>query len=247
MFVRFFAFFIWALLAAAAVFWLLRLTVSAPTAPDYTVVVGENVALQGDLTRLLGAATAPAVAAASAPPLSAEASRFKLVGVMAPPARQARTVRGHGWALIAVDGKLPRTYSVGGAIDGDLVLQNVSLRTADIGPSNGNPLVKLELPPLAQAATGALPSAPNGDGGLAQPPQQQFNPVAPPPPAAQGDAFVPPPPAAMLDPEGNPIPEAAMQQQAPAAAQPAIAPEARPRTRIPVPPRGNSTLQQQRY
>jgi general secretion pathway protein C len=244
MFVRFFAFFIWALLAAAAVFWLLSLSVSAPVAPDNTVVVGENVTLQGDLTRLLGAAPALAAPASAAPPVSAEASRFKLLGVMAPPAAQARPVRGHGWALIAVDGKLPRNYSVGGVVEGELVLQSVSLRTADIGPSNGNPLVKLELPPLPQAATGSLPNVPNAEGG-----QASGSPAVM-PTAPSADAYIPPPPSAvMLDPEGNPIAETPQQAAPPNTntQQMQGGDNNKSRPRVPLPPRGSNALQQQRY
>ncbi len=241
MFVRFFAFFVWALVAAAAVFWLLRLGVSAPTAPDHTVVVGESVARQSDLTRLLGAAAPAPVQGPTPVAPAAEASRFKLMGVMAPPAAQAHPVRGHGWALIAIDGKLPRTFTVGGAVDGDLVLQSVSLRRAAIGPSNGNPLVQLELPPLPQAATGSLSNVMNNDGG------QPSSPAVPPPVISQpdADAFIPPPPAMqMVDPEGNPMPADAGQIPA-AQPQPTPMPEGRLRSRIP--PRGNSNLQQQRY
>jgi general secretion pathway protein C len=252
MFVRFFAFLVWVLLAAAAVFWLLRLTVSAPAAPVHTVLVGESVALQGDLTRLLGAAAIKPNTPASAPSVSSEASRFKLMGLMAPQAVASRTrpVPGHGWALISVDGKLARTFTVGGAVDGELVLQSVSLRTAAIGPSNGDALVRLELPPLPQASTGTLAAAPTYDGGQVQPSsratQQQPIPVSPPP---STDAFIPPPPGVIqAEPDGNmsseaiaPLPGA----EQPSQQQPS-SPEGRPpqRSYIPTPPRSNSNLRQ---
>jgi general secretion pathway protein C len=63
MLARLSAFVIWALVAATAVFWGLRLFVRAPAAPTYTVPVGDAAAVRGDLARLLG--TAP-VAAPSA-------------------------------------------------------------------------------------------------------------------------------------------------------------------------------------
>jgi general secretion pathway protein C len=143
------AFLIWAMVAASVVFWGLRLAVHAPEAPGYTLPLGDAVSVGGDLTRLFG--TAPVAAAAIAPPPEV-ASRFRLTGVMAPKRPGA-----DGVALIAIDGKLPRAFRIGAPIDGDLVLQSVSLRTAAIGPPQGKPAVVLELPPLPPAATGALP------------------------------------------------------------------------------------------
>src|SRR6185369_11216042 len=58
------AFVIWALVAASAVFWGLRLVVRAPGAPAHTVAVGDTAPLRADLTRLFGApmvAVAPTV------------------------------------------------------------------------------------------------------------------------------------------------------------------------------------------
>src|SRR5205085_10798602 len=98
---------------------------------------------------LFGAAPVATVAAAPPPEV---VSRFRLTGVMAPKRPGAE-----GVALIAIDGKLPRAFRVGAPIDGELVLQSVSLRTAAIGPSQGKPAVVLELPPFQAAATGALP------------------------------------------------------------------------------------------
>jgi general secretion pathway protein C len=159
------AFVIWALVAASAVFWGLRLIVRSPEAPPYTVSVGDAASVSGDLTRLLGT---PPVAAAAVVATPEIASRFRLTGVMAPkpPATQ-------GVALIAVDGKLPRAFRVGAAVDGELVLQSVSLRTAAIGPPRGATAVTLELPPLPAPATGSLP-----------PPDLGGNPAAPQPAVA---------------------------------------------------------------
>jgi general secretion pathway protein C len=163
------AFVIWALVAASAVFWGLRLMARSPQAPAYTVSVGDAASVGGDLTRLLGT---PPVAAAATVATPEIAARFRLTGVMAPkpPATQ-------GVALIAVDGKLPRAFRVGAPIDGDLVLQSVSLRTAAIGPPQGTTAVVLELPPLAPAATGTLPPADMGGMPAPTPPAN----VAPPP------------------------------------------------------------------
>lgn len=179
------AFVVWALVAATAVFWGLRLLVQPPAAPAHTVAVGDATALRGDLTRLLGATpAAPSAAAAPAPEL---ASRFKLIGVMA-----SKQIQGEGFALIAVDAKPARAYAVGAALDGDLVLKSVGLRTAAIGPAQGAPALTLEVPPLPAAATGVLPPAADG---------LRFGAAAAPPPAA------PPPLPMQLPPQ---VPNAVM-------------------------------------
>ena len=154
MLARLSAFVIWALVAATLVFWGLRLLVRAPAAPAYVVSVGDASAVRGDLTRLLGAA--PVTSSAAAPVADAN-SRFRLLGIMAPKATPG-VVADHGVALIAVDGKMPRAYAVGSRLDGDLVLKSVSLRTASIGSGQGAAAITLELPPLAAAATGKLPT-----------------------------------------------------------------------------------------
>ena len=92
-------------------------------------------------------------APAAAPEL---ASRFKLLGVMASKQGDA------GYALIAVDAKPARAYAVGAPLDGNLVLQSVSLRKAEIGPAQGSAALTLEVPALPTAATGTLPSAADG-------------------------------------------------------------------------------------
>jgi general secretion pathway protein C len=143
------AFVIWALVAASAVFWSLRLVVRAPGAPAHTVAVGDTAPLRADLTRLFGA---PPVAAGPSVQVAAASSRFTLAGVMAP-----KLPGGPGIALIGVDGKTPRAFRTGSTVDGNQVLQSVSLRSASIGPVGGGPSVVLEVPPLAMAATGTLP------------------------------------------------------------------------------------------
>ena len=154
MLARLSAFVIWALVAATAVFWGLRLFVRAPSAPAYVVPVGDAGAVRGDLTRLLGAAP---VAAVGVMPAVEASSRFRLFGIMAPKASSG-AIAARGVALIAMDGKMPKAYSVGARLDGDLMLQSVSLRTVSIGAGQGAPAITLELPPLAAAATGKLPA-----------------------------------------------------------------------------------------
>jgi len=178
------AFVIWALVAASATFWGLRLLVRAPAAPVHAVSVAVAPVARGDLTRLLGALPVAATSAVTAPELS---TRFRLTGVMAP-----KPPGTHGVALIAVDGKQARAFNVGARVDGELVLQSVSLRSAAIGPVQGTPAVVLELPPLPPPATGTLTPTP----GLAPPPATS---VAVPPAR-------PPAPGSVARPPGQPSP-----------------------------------------
>jgi general secretion pathway protein C len=202
MLARLSAFVIWALVAATAVFWGLRLFVRAPVAPAYAVPVGDSAAVRGDLTRLLGSAPVAAPAAVATPQA---ASRFKLLGIVAPKyASTSAAPSTHGVALIAVDGKMAKAYPVGARVDNDLVLQSVSLRTVSIGSTTqGAPTITLELPPLAAPATGTLPV--NIGGGTGVPlspsaPVPQYVPPAPPlavpqppqaPPANRPDSNAP--------------------------------------------------------
>ena len=203
MLARLSAFAIWALVAATAVFWGLRLLVRAPSAPPYAVAVGDAGAARGDLTRLLGAAPVNVPAAVVAP---AESSRFRLLGIMAPK-YSSGPIGAHGVALIAVDGKMAKAYQVGSRLDDDLVLQSVSLRTASIGRGQGAPAITLELPPLAAAATGTL--AVGGAGGAVGQPPAPTMPMQVPPPfnAAPVPQFSPqqgPPPQAGPQPPTAP-------------------------------------------
>jgi general secretion pathway protein C len=195
MLARLSAFVIWALVAATVVFWGLRLIVRAPAAPAYVVPVGDASAIRGDLTRVLGAAP---VTASAALPLADVNSRFRLLGIMAPKSSSG-SVAAHGVALIAVDGKMPKAYTVGAALDGDLVLQSVSLRTASIGAGNGAPAITLELPPLAAAATGKLPAGGMGGGAMPVPPMTAVPPPSQPPlvPQQMPPQLVPMPPSSV--------------------------------------------------
>ncbi len=176
MLARLTAFVVWSLVAATAVFWGLRLLVRPQPAPAYAVAVGDAGGVRGDLARLLGATpSAPSAGPAAAPEL---ASRFKLLGVMASKQGDA------GYALIAVDAKPARAYAVGAPLDGNLVLQSVSLRSAAIGPAQGSAAVTLEVPPLPTAATGSLPPATEGlkfGAAAAVPPPSPPAGAAPPP------------------------------------------------------------------
>jgi general secretion pathway protein C len=124
--------------------------VGGPAAPAYTVSVSDAPAVRGDLTRLLGAAAPEPVAVPEATVAPEMASRFRLVGVVAPKSPR----RLEGLALIAVDGKPAKAYRVGAAIDGNLVLQSVHARGAALGMRGGPPDLTLELPALPPPATG---------------------------------------------------------------------------------------------
>ena len=191
------AFVIWALVAATAVFWGLRLWVRAPAAPAYAVAVGDSAAVRGDLTRLLGSAPVAAGPVVLAPETS---SRFRLLGIVAPKYADAAAPASRGVALIAVDGKLPKAYAVGAHLDADLVLQSVSLRTVSIGATPGKAAITLELPLPAAAATGTLP-LPGGGAGYTPPPLPVPQYVPPPPSLPTVAPVIQPVP--MLRPDSN--------------------------------------------
>ena len=154
MFARLSAFVIWSLVAASVVFWALRFGVSVPQAPAYAVPIDRAAPPRGDLTRLFGAAPVLALAEEARPEAP---SRYRLIGVMAPKSSTPQGTGAYGLALIAVDGKPPRAYAVGAKLDSDLVLQSVGLRTASLGPAQGQRSMLLELPALPPPATGVLP------------------------------------------------------------------------------------------
>jgi general secretion pathway protein C len=133
-------FLLWVLVAASAAYWVLKLgrpspVVAAPVTPAPVPVDPAAVA------RLLGYTPQEAPGAVVAASL---ASRFTLTGVVASRSRS-------GAALIAVDGRPPRPFRVGAALDDSIVLQSVEGRRAVLAASAGGPaLLTLELPPLPQ-------------------------------------------------------------------------------------------------
>lgn len=204
MLARIAAFVVWALVAATAVFWGLRLLVRPQPAPAYAVAVGDAGALRGDLSRLLGAT--PAVAGPAAPPAPELAARFKLLGLMA-----GRSPMDPALALIAVDSRPARAYTIGAVLDGELVLQSVSLRSAKIGPAYGATAVTLEIPPLPVAATGTLPAL-GTSGTHAASPAPPARPLPPLRPLAPYGAAAPP---AQPQPSQSAQPRAVPQAQVP--------------------------------
>ncbi|MCW5634533.1 MAG: hypothetical protein KIT17_14460 [Rubrivivax sp.] len=157
---RWATFLVWALVAASAAAWGLKLFVTAPSAPPQVAVAGQSQLPRGDITRVLGADAPPVDPSAGESLEGAQGdARFQLVGVVAP--RGSETARG-GVALIAVDGKPPKAYRIGAVVDGENVLQAVRARGADLGPAGGKVVVALNIPPPAPPATGTLPDASSG-------------------------------------------------------------------------------------
>jgi general secretion pathway protein C len=215
---RWWTFAVWAVAAASALFWGLKLLVTPQPVPPRTPVAAQAPTARGDLTRLLGVdAPAPVATAAAEPPADA---RFQLVGVLSPRSKQAAP---EGLALIAVDGKPAKAFRVGAVVDGQTVLQAVGARGAQLGPRGGAVLVALNLAAPAAAATGSLPglgaggatpgfpgaaAAGNTPGylpyaGLNPPPNTAQNPAQnaapvqnPPSGPFKGRAIAPPPPSA---------------------------------------------------
>jgi len=206
MFARLSAFVIWSLVAATAVFWLLRLAARPAPVPPYAVAVSKSVVVRGDLTRLFGAPPRAAVVAGVTPEAP---SRFKLLGVMAPRSPAAQAEEGRGVALIAVDGKPPKAYPIGARLDGDLVVQSVGLRTAAIGTAQGARSVLLELPALPPPNSGVLPPL-AGSGAPVQPavaprPSPPLpNPAPPPSMIEPAPPIVQPPPGGLAVPTEQP-------------------------------------------
>ncbi len=168
------AFVIWAAVAATAVYWAAGLLARPAPIPAHASLIRSSSALAGDLGRVLGVEAAqPAQAAAAAAD-----PRFRLVGVVA-----ARGERAGGVALIATDDKPARAYRVGAAVDGELVLQAVHARGAELGAPGEAAQVALELPALPPPRTGV----PGAAGAVPPPavarPRAPARAAAPPPPA----------------------------------------------------------------
>lgn len=187
MMARLSAFVIWALVAAAMVFWGMRLVVRPDPVPLNAAVVGESTSARGDLSRLFGAEPTAQVAAAPA-----TSSRFRLLGVMAakPGPEGSMTP---GVALISIDGKPARAFKAGARVEDQLVLQTVSLRTASIGVEKGPASFVLELPALPPPATGTLPPPTLDQSGPAPVPAPAPAVAPAPPPGAQAPPASPRP------------------------------------------------------
>jgi general secretion pathway protein C len=186
---RWTGFFIWALVAASAAFWGIRIFAATRPVPA-GAQAPETVAANGPMERLFGAIV---VAAASAEPVHPESERFQLVGVIAPPGGAHG-----GYAVVAIDGQPARSWHVGATLDGNTALLSVSKRGADFGPRGGPAAFSLELPEPTAAETGTLPPA------TSQPVVAQAQQVAPQPNMSGGPTHgvtgVP-----MQQPQGAPV------------------------------------------
>lgn len=214
------AFVLWAAVAAGLMYWLLRVGVAAPALPANAHPVSTAAVLRGDVARLFADPALPQTGA-PAPVEPGLASRFKLVGVMAP--KPGGRPVGQGIALIAVDGKPPRPYRVGRPLDDTLVLQSVAARSVTIGPRDGQPALQLDLPPLPVPATGAPPPMASGFESSDGRPLQAPSRGAPTP----GQPAAPPfPPQQAPQPPPQPFPQQFPPPQQPFPAQPQSPPTA---------------------
>jgi general secretion pathway protein C len=150
------AFVIWAAVAASIVFWAMRLWATPIAAPAHGTVASTTSGFNGDLGRVFGVDAPPTIAAMAAAPQAQADARFRLIGVVAP---RAAAASAEGLALIATEGRPPKAYRVGAAVDGDLVLLGVHSRGASLGPRGQPAQLALELPALPPPATGTLPGS----------------------------------------------------------------------------------------
>lgn len=210
--VRLLSFVIWALVAASAAFWAMRLGASATPVPAHAVWAdADTTVAPADLGRLFGLSPSTVPVDSAPPPPPAASSRFKLIGVVAP-----RSGGPEGLALMAVDGAPPRAYRVAAQVGSEWIVRSIGHRRVELAPAAGGSAVVLELPLLADAARGALPSAspnaprpmgvapiPSGTGGI-MPPGHRVTPMR----APAGAVAVPPsiravPPAPAPDAEAD--------------------------------------------
>lgn len=164
---RWTGFFIWALVAASAAFWTIKIFAATRPVPP-GAQAPQVVVANGPMERLFGAVLVPTVAAAAVHP---ESERFQLVGVIAPPSGVAQA----GYAIVAIDGQPARTWHVGSLLDGNTTLLSVTKRGAEFGPSGGPTAFALQLPEPAAAETGTLTPAVSLPGQPQMPPQPGEN------------------------------------------------------------------------
>ena len=147
---RWTGFFVWALVAASAAFWSLKIFAATRPVPP-GAQAPQAVAANGPMERLFGAVLVPTAATPAAHP---DSERFQLVGVIAPPGGGAE-----GFAIISLDAQPARTWRVGATVDGNTSLLSVSKRGAEFGPQGGPTAFTLQLPEPATAETGTLTPA----------------------------------------------------------------------------------------
>ena len=138
---------IWALVAASAVVWGLRLLPRGPRVIPEPAIEQAPQARPSDVARMLGG---DQPAAPTAPLASADNSRFQLLGVVAPIDLSTSDV---GLALISIDGMPARAYRVGAQLARGNVLQRIQMRGVSIGPHDGPATLALNLPSLSVPVT----------------------------------------------------------------------------------------------
>jgi general secretion pathway protein C len=150
MWIRFVTFFVWLAVGASAVAWMLPMFRPAPggAAPGASSMALDGGIPPADWSALLTRAPA----AAEPPPVAADASRFRLVGVAGP-----LRASGQGVALLSIDGKAPRALRTGEVVEGNRVVLEVTAHTVKIGVPGGPPTLTLQAPLLPPPATGVPP------------------------------------------------------------------------------------------
>ena len=128
---------LWLLAGLSASYWGARLWGDAELSAVPAPAAERQDADPQTVARGLGAGAAPA---AEGPLEAGEASRHQLLGVV-------RDARGRGAALIAIDGQPAKPYRVGAALPDGLLLRELGAREAVLGPAEGEPTLRLSLPP----------------------------------------------------------------------------------------------------
>lgn len=154
---RLLTFLVWLVVLATAAFWGFKVFVQKPALPAQAGMPARGLAMGGELKRLLGASVVPT--AAPEPDNEPEASRFQLLGVVAP---RGASLSAQGVALISVDGEPAKAWRTGSTIVDDTVLLAVEKRTVRLGPRGGPATTELTLPEPTAAATGVPGMAANG-------------------------------------------------------------------------------------
>ena len=134
------AFAIAMLLAGSVVFWFLQWPRASKERPLRVASSSTELAPMNQVAvaRLLGQGEAPAETVAVADP----GSRFRLTGIIA-------STAGQGVALLSVDGKPAKPYSVGSSIENGLMLQSVERRSVALASdARAAVRVRLELPSI---------------------------------------------------------------------------------------------------
>ncbi len=137
---------VWGLAAASAVYWGLRISQTG-AAPAMTASAEPAALPTADLVALARLLGHQAAVAEQAAPTS---QRWALLGVIA----QGR----QGVALLSVDGKPPRPYAVGSALDESLTLKAVGPRHVELaakGAPESSAVQRLQIPAQEEQAVPA--------------------------------------------------------------------------------------------